>query len=139
MGHGEKLTSSYMCRTFLLAAAMYVDDTDLIHWGDSAHMEDEALIEKVQVATNDFGLLAQASGGALKPKKFFVYFMCYHMVNNKTKLKLLKKLPKPTATVKVKLKDGSEGLEPSHISLPQPDGSRAPIPTKEVSEATEML
>ncbi len=74
-------------------------------------------------------LFYQKSTPALRKKR----------VNSKTKLKLLKKLPKPTAMVKVKLKDGSEGLEPSHISLPQPDGSQAPIPTKEVSEATEIL
>ncbi len=34
MGHGAWLTSSKASHLFLLAAAMYVDHTDLIHWAD---------------------------------------------------------------------------------------------------------
>jgi len=31
-GHGAQIYSSYYKRLLLLAAVMYVDDTDLIHW-----------------------------------------------------------------------------------------------------------
>jgi len=54
-------------------------------------------------------------------------------------LKPLSKLPAPSARVEVTQKDGLIKLEPSHISVPQPDGSSVPIPTKDVTEATEML
>ena len=69
LGNGAKLTSSFAARVFLLAAALYVDDTDLLHWADSPHTDDEELIEQVQNSTDDFANLAQASGGALKPPK----------------------------------------------------------------------
>jgi len=139
MGNGAKLTSSYAARIFLLAAAMYVDDTDLLHWADSPVTEDEELVEQVQAATNDFAHLAQASGGALKPEKCFVYFLAYHTVRGQTKLKTLSQLPDPVALVEVKQKDGSVKLAPSHISIPQPNGAPVYIPTMDVSEATKML
>ena len=50
-----------MAHMFLIAAAMYVDVTDLLHWGDSKHMEDEELIKKVQGDTDNFDLLAEAT------------------------------------------------------------------------------
>ena len=139
MGNGTKLTSSYTARMFLLAAALYVDDTDLLHWADSSETEDEELIEMVQGATDDFANLAQASGGALNPSKCFVYFLTYQPMKGKMKLKPLKKLPEPACLIEVKQKDGSLAYEPSHISVLQPDGSRVPIPTMDVSAPTQML
>ena len=44
LGNGAKLTSSYTARLFLLAATLFVDDTDLLHWADSQTTEDEELI-----------------------------------------------------------------------------------------------
>jgi hypothetical protein len=35
MGHGARIQSSYFAILFLLAAVMYVDDTDLLHWPES--------------------------------------------------------------------------------------------------------
>ena len=89
---------------------MYVDNSDLLHWGDSVLTEDEELISSVQAATDDFASLVQASGGALKPSKCFAYFLCYHTVNGKTKLKPLNKLPNAPALVKVKQKDSTPPL-----------------------------
>ena len=54
---------------------MYVDDTDLLHWGDSPITNDDKLTNQVQSATNDFGSLVQATGGALKTIKYFTYFL----------------------------------------------------------------
>ena len=48
MDNSAKLTSSYAARLFLLAADMYVNDTDLLHWADSQVMEDEELVEKAK-------------------------------------------------------------------------------------------
>ena len=47
-GGGSKITSPYLSRVFLLAAVMYVDDMDLLHWAESPDDEDEELIESVQ-------------------------------------------------------------------------------------------
>ena len=67
MGHGEKLTSFYAARLFLLTAVMYVDDTDLLRWGNSPDTKNGDLITQVQSTTNDFPHLVQATYGALKP------------------------------------------------------------------------
>jgi hypothetical protein len=53
---------------------MYVDDTNLLHWPESSMTDPEELIVHVQMATTDYGQLAQASGGILKAKKCSVYF-----------------------------------------------------------------
>jgi hypothetical protein len=39
LGHGAKICSSYVGRLFYLSAVMYVDNTDLLHWPDSAHLD----------------------------------------------------------------------------------------------------
>jgi hypothetical protein len=139
IANGAKLTSSYTARMFLLAAALYVDDTDLLHCAEFSETEDEELVEIAQGATDNFANLAQASGGTLKPSKCFVYFLTYQPMNGKMKLKPLKKLPEPACLIEVKQKDGSVAYKPSHINVLQPDGSRVPIPTMDVSVPTKML
>lgn len=139
MGHGAKLTSSYTARLFLLAAVMYVDDTDILHWAESQTTTDDELVAQVQQAQNDWGLLSQATGGILKPEKCSNYFLCYRFINGRARLKSLRQLPEPTDEVLVKNKDGSSYLAPSHITIPQPDGSSVPIATHDVSHASKML
>ncbi len=80
MGHGSKILSSYTRRLFHLAVVMYVDNTDLLHWPESAHIDPEDLVAHVQEATMDYGLLAQASGGILKENKCLVYFLDYKYI-----------------------------------------------------------
>jgi hypothetical protein len=62
---------------FFFSAIMYVNDTDLLHWPDSTHLDLDNLIAHIQQANMDYGHLAQASGGILKKKKCSVYFMDY--------------------------------------------------------------
>ncbi len=78
---------------FLLDASIYMDNTYLLYWGTSPLMEDSELIDQVQSSTNDFSLLAKASGGTLKPSKCFVYFLIYKAWSVVMRLKSLKNLP----------------------------------------------
>ena len=134
MGHGSHMVTSYSARLFILSAVMYVDDTDLLHWPDSPSCEPEELVQHVQRSTTDYGLLAQASGGILKPTKCSVYFLAYKFVRGRARLMSLQDLPAPSARV-------TEGNQeyPSHITIPQPDGSVAPIVTHDVTTASKML
>ncbi len=68
LGHGAKICYSYAGRLFYLSAIMYVNDTDLLQWPDSAHLNPDNLIAYVQQATMDYGHHAQACGGILKEK-----------------------------------------------------------------------
>jgi hypothetical protein len=90
LGHGAKIFSSYVGRLFYLSAVMYDDDTDLLHWPDSANLDPDNLIAYyVQQATMDYDHLAQASGSILREKKCLVYFMDYIYVRRRAKLKSL--------------------------------------------------
>jgi hypothetical protein len=134
MGHGSKILSSYTRRLFHLAAVMYVDDTDLLHWPESAHIDPEDLVAHVQEATMDYGLLAQALGGILKENKCSVYFLNYKYIGGRAVLKSLQDLPAPKCFI-------TEGdlLKPSHICIPQPLGPPVPIVTHDVTTASKML
>ena len=99
MGHGAKLTSAFTSRMFILAAVMYVDDTDLLHWAPSPTTSSEELVQQVQEATNDWGLLGQATGGALKPEKCFLYLLDYSFNKGRAKLSAPKNLPEPVLSV----------------------------------------
>ena len=112
MGNGAKLTSCYAARIFLLAAAMYVDDTDLLHWGSSPTVDDDELIAQVQKSTDDFSALAEASSGCLKPEKCFVYFMLYQARAGIMRMKSLRHLPPPTGNIEMKQANGSMEEEP---------------------------
>ncbi len=134
MGHGAKITSSYASRVFFLAAVMYVNDTNLLHWPPSTITDSKELIEYVQHATTNWGNLSQASGGILKPRKCLVYFLDYKFVCRQACMKSLQDLPKPTCFIK------HEGeLLPSHISIPQLNGTNALIITHDVATASKML
>ena len=50
-------------RVFLLAAVMYVDDTDLLHWAEIPETTDEELIEKVQWELDVWADIVNATGG----------------------------------------------------------------------------
>ena len=139
MGNGANLTSFYAARIFLLAAAMYVDDTDLLYWGSSPTVYDDKLIAQVQKSTDDFSALAEASGGCLKPEKCFVYFLLYEARAGIMRMKSLRNLPPPTGNIEVKQADGSMKEEPCHLTVTQPGGDRVPIPTKDVTASTLML
>ena len=93
MGHGATLTSAYTARLFILAAVMYVDDTDLLYWAPSPTTTTAELVDQVQAATTDWGMLAQATGGALKPGKCFLYLLHYNFEKGRAKMKTLRQLP----------------------------------------------
>ena len=65
---GLPLRIRYISFAFCLAAVMYVDDTDLLHWAPEATTTDSELIEYVQVAGGelengaDFGLFVYPLG-----------------------------------------------------------------------------
>jgi hypothetical protein len=48
LGHGMSTKTSRTQRLFLLAAIIYVDDTDLLHWGDFYGISDSAFLSRIQ-------------------------------------------------------------------------------------------
>jgi hypothetical protein len=80
-GHGAKIYSSFYGRLLLLAAVMYVDDTDMIHWAQNSSCTSDKLIASSQTATYAWGALAIATGAAMKPEKCYAYFLSYSYDN----------------------------------------------------------
>ncbi len=82
----------------------------------------------------DYGSLAQASGGILKEKKCWVYFLDSKFIHGRTWMKSLEDLPPPRAYIT------DEGQTyPSHICIPQPTGLDAPIKTHDVATASKNV
>jgi len=128
LGHGARITTSLVKRLVHLCAVMYVDDTDLLHWAKIHTTTTRELIREVQRATNEWAFLVQATGGALKPPKCSIYLITYRFVYSRARMNLNKHLPPPSAYI-----PQEEGPpEPSHITIPQPNGTQVPIPTREV-------
>jgi hypothetical protein len=134
MGHSAKIMSSYLARLFFLAAVMYVDDTNLLHWPSFTITEPKELIIYVQQATTDWGNLSQASGGILKAPKCSVYFLDYKFVHGRARMKSLQDLPKLARFIEHK-----GNLLPAHVCIPQPNGEDACIVTHNVTTAAKVL
>jgi hypothetical protein len=124
-GHGSRtLTSCSRC-LLILAAIIYIDDTNMIHTTPSVTATAQELISHTQEATNTWGGLAIATGAALKPEKCFAYILNYKFINGRAVMGSTRSLPTPSAMIPQN--DGTS--LPSHLTVPLPDGSCAPIPT----------
>jgi hypothetical protein len=134
IGHGAVIKLSYASCLFLLSLAMYVNDTDLLHWQGSSRTNPNELIVYVQKATMEYGYLVQASGGILKEKKCSVFFLDCKFVKGRTRLKSISDLPAPAQYIM----DGEQQY-PSYISIPQPGGPHAPIVTHDATTASKIL
>jgi hypothetical protein len=134
-GFGAQIYSSYYKRLLLLAAVMYVDDTDLIHWARFPSCSQDQLIAAAQTATYAWGGLAIATGAAIKPDKCYAYFLSYWYNRGRAKLRTINALPGSIASIT--LPNGV--IAPLHLRVPLPDGTSAPIPTLRNEAASLML
>ena len=121
MGHGIKIETAWSGYVFFLAAIIYVDDTDLLHWVQRGGMSDTEFLEQVQSATLDWGKLAIASGGSLKPEKCFWYFISWKFHKGVAQYKTIDELPA------------------QQLLIPSPDGSLHSIALKEVTDSRKTL
>ena len=82
LGHGVGLYSAWTGVLFTLAAVILINDSDLLHMV-SKTMSDEDFISKVQLATDDWAGIVNATGGSLKPPKCFWYMLSHIWKNGK--------------------------------------------------------
>ncbi len=134
-GFGARIYSSYYKQLLLLAAVMYVKDTDLIHWLNLPSCTPGKLIPAMQTATYAWGGLAIATGAAMKPEKCYTYFLSYWYNRGRAKLRTVKSLPKSIAPIT--LSSGKIALP--HLRVPLPNGTSAPIPTLRNNHVSLML
>jgi hypothetical protein len=70
-GFGVQIYSSYYKQLLLLAAVMYVEDTDLIHWACQPSCSPRELIAAAQTTTYAWGSLAIATRAAMQKYSAF--------------------------------------------------------------------
>jgi hypothetical protein len=134
-GFGAQIYSSYYKQLLLLAAVMYVNNTDLIHWADQPFCSPSKLIAAVQTATNAWGSLAIATRAAMKPEKYYAYFLSYWYNRGRAKLRMVRALVASIAPITLP----SGNISPSHLRVPLPDGTLASILTLRNKDASLML
>ena len=121
LGHSARLTGVWSGIVFVIAAIIYVDDTDLLLVASSRQQSLTEFFHQAQSAVMDWGLITQATGGYLKPTKCFWYLMAWRWQQGRPILRRAKHLPK------------------FRMVVPQKDGSVSVIPLKDVEEVQETL
>jgi hypothetical protein len=134
-GFGARIYSSYYKCLLILVAVMYVNNTDLVHWSSLPSCTPVKLIAAAPTATYAWGGLAIATGAAMKSDKCYVYFLSYWYDRGQAKLRTVKALP--DSITPITLPSGE--IAPSHLRVPLPDGTSAPIPTLCNKHASLML
>ena len=139
-GGGAKITTPRSGRIFLLAAVMYVDDTDLLHWAPDARTTDTRLIRQIQKEVNLWGEIMQSTGAVLNALKSSLFLLSYKWSNGRARLKKVNELPSIGHEFVVNGPNGEQPVvHPAHVTIPQPDGSNAPIRTHDLKDAVKML
>jgi hypothetical protein len=71
----------------------------------------------------------------MKPEKYYAYFLSYWYNCERAKLRMVRALPASIAPITLP----SGKIAPSHLKVPLPDGTLAPIPTLRNKDASLML
>ncbi len=74
LGHGTEFVGAWLRDALMLAAVLYVDNSDLLHMA-KGYPTNAEFLALVQSATDDWAGLVHASGGSLKPQKCFWYML----------------------------------------------------------------
>ena len=104
----------------LLAAILFVDDTDQLHLSKKCQSE-EHFMQHIQAAITFWGMLILATGGYIKQLKSQVDLSLSTFVNGRPKLKTGRELPT------------------FQFIIPQKDRNNVPIPTVSAVKGTDSL
>jgi hypothetical protein len=121
LGHVSSFVGAWSGILFVLAAIIYVDDTDLLLRANSRDMSTDEFYDQCQAAVTDWGQIVLATGGFLKASKCFWYMMAWRWVKGVPQLRPLSQLPN------------------YKLYIPQKSGTPAAIPLRCVTDAEETL
>jgi hypothetical protein len=121
LGHASSFSGAWTGALFILAAIIYVDDTDLLIRPTSRDMSLVDFYGQCQSAVTDWGKIVIATGGYLKASKCFWYMMAWRWVKGVPQLRSLSSLPN------------------YKLYIPQKSDAPAAIPLRCVSDAEETL
>ena len=121
-GYGVEMWTAWSGLMVVVAAILFVDDTDLLHLCTDEDMSEYEFVLRNNQATYFWAKLLQATGGNLKPPKCYEYLMLFKFTKGEPSLKTLSEM---------------DGL-PSCV-IPQPDSADVAIERKACEEASETL
>ncbi|KAL7506391.1 hypothetical protein ACHAXN_003689 [Cyclotella atomus] len=121
LGRASIFAGAWSGVLFILAAIIYVDDTDLLILSRSRDQTLDDFFQQTKDAVMDWGLIMQATGGYLKATKCFWYMMAWRWKNSERTLRPLSQLPK------------------YELMIPQKNGHPVPIPMVDVTTSKETL
>jgi len=121
LGHCEPMYSAWSGMILLLAAVIYVDDTDLLVRARSRTMSDTEFFNQIQASLFAWGAVVMATGGHLKQKKCKVSVVSFHFKNGVATIKPPSLLPTQS------------------FVIPQHDSEPVSIPLLPPGEASEAL
>ena len=93
MGHSCVYTSCITRIVFVLAAIIYVADTNLLLCAQDPDAPDKVFFQAIQEAINDWAMIVMATGGSLKPSKCHVSVNSFKFWKGKAVLKKTRELP----------------------------------------------
>jgi hypothetical protein len=96
LGHASEFSGAWSGILFLLAAIIYVDDTDLLIIAERRDMSLDDFFAQTQSSVMDWGLIVEATGGYIKAAKcfWFWYMMAWKWVKGVPSLRSLRELPR---------------------------------------------
>eukprot|EP00956_Cyclotella_meneghiniana_P032412 scaffold89146_cov64-Cyclotella_meneghiniana.AAC.3 len=121
LGHASSFSGAWTGALFVLAAIIYVDDTDLLLRARSRDMTLDDFYAQCQAAVTDWGSIVLATGGYLKASKCFWYMMSWRWVKGVPQLRSLALLPN------------------YELYIPQKSGTPATVPLRCVRDPEETL
>jgi hypothetical protein len=113
LGYGVTFVGAWTRDAFILAAVLYVDNSDLFHMTQGTPTDDKFLA-LVQQATDDWAGLVHATGGSLKPQKCFWYMLGWLWKKGKARLKTLSELPQ--VPLSARWNEGANSAQESGLS-----------------------
>jgi hypothetical protein len=121
-GHGAKFLCPILLVRSNLAAVLFVDDTDVIHLDMTRQENTVEALHGQQENVYNWGKLLIATGGSLKPSKWFFHLVSFSW--------------KPDGTW---VYDSNEEDKEIQLKIPLPDGSLVPIRHCGVNEVHKTL
>ena len=121
LGHASRFVGAWSGLLFILAAVIYVDDTDLFLTATRRDQSLEDFFHQVQQSVTDWSHIVEVTGGYVKAAKCFWYMMAWRWDRGEPVLRSLSSLPK------------------FQLMVPQRNAEPKAIPLRDVTHCEETL
>ena len=129
-GHCEPVFSASSGLLLILAAIIYVDDTDLLLRAKRRQLSDTEFFNQIQAAINCWGHIVMATGGHLKQAKCKVSVVSFGYKNGASYIKTMQALPATPFVIPQHVGPPLIIVRPSHQTNPAKLWVHLSLPTE---------